>query len=351
MALTNFGGRYYDYSTTNTSFVDVSKKLAEMGVKNNNFMLEVKNPRVHDLDPFSDSLTDEEKMLIMKECTENVFYFLREIVLIKTPGGENVKYQATEAGLTRDHLALNCFDTVVTGTRQTHKTVDLCCFLLWVFLFNTKEDIALVNRNVEVSKDMVSTIMAGVYSNLPAYMKDIFADRGLSQSVCCVGLTNSKITIKEVPLEHGEIILDSERHKEFLKRLDEFSRHLNHPVIVMDDIDYIPNGYRIIKESETVFYHASEKIRYDKKYNVEETKIEKTETGRIYCRALLNTEDSKEPEHKFPTKEEYLNKLDFDRRAVEWDPFYLDVSVEEFKKIMEEEKKIGFNGFIKIKQD
>lgn len=351
MAFVNFDGRYYDYSTSNTSFVEVSRRLAEMGVKNNNFMLEVKNPGVHNLDPFSVSLADEEKILIMKECTENVFYFLREIVLIKAPGGENVRYEATEAGIVRDYLALNCFDTFVTGKRQTHKTVDLCCFLLWVFLFNTKEDIALVNRNVETSKDMVATIMTGIYSNLPVYMKDTFADRGLSHSVCCIGLTNSKITIKEVPLEYGESTLDEEKHKEFLKKLDEFSRHLVHPIIVMDDIDFIPNAYRIIRESESAHAYASEEIRYDKKYNVDETKIEKIETGRIYCRTVLNTVDPDEPERKFPTKEEYQNKLNFDRRAIDWDPFYLDVSIEEFKKMIEEEKKIGYNGFIKINQD
>lgn len=61
----------YDVSTKNKSFLRVSKQLRELGVKNNKFMLQLNNPKLIGVDPRSENLTPEEKILVYEEICTN----------------------------------------------------------------------------------------------------------------------------------------------------------------------------------------------------------------------------------------------------------------------------------------
>lgn len=69
-------------SIVNNSFIKMAQVLKDMHVIHNDFFLKTINEGVDILDPFNPSLSDEEKALVIKECKENIWYFLREIARI-----------------------------------------------------------------------------------------------------------------------------------------------------------------------------------------------------------------------------------------------------------------------------
>lgn len=344
-------GRIYDFGTSNTSFLRVCNMLVSLGVKNHRFMLELKNEDLSGVDPFSVSLSTETKLAIMKECKENIFYFLREVVRIPlTDSGPDMRYEADERNLTQALLATNRFDTLVEGKRQTRKTISTCCILLWIFMFQTNEDMKLMSRSTNVTKNILEIIVR-LYMHLPLYMNSIgIIDNYKTETQIHSEMNRNKMEVISFP--HVEKDPDDETKEELTKkRLDEFCHHITPSVGYYNDFEFIPWCYRVLRETETGFHYASQNIRYGKTYNTEEEKIERVDTGSVYCRLLENTVDPFEPPHVLETKEERMDKLSFERRLIDWDPYYLDLSMEELHCIIDEEVKIGFNGFIRIKRE
>lgn len=54
--------KYYQ-TTMNQSFINIQKQLEDMGIENNKFFMELKNPIIEEksLNPFDPLLTEEEK--------------------------------------------------------------------------------------------------------------------------------------------------------------------------------------------------------------------------------------------------------------------------------------------------
>lgn len=75
-----------DLETKNKSFLNEYIRLANKGVKAD-FLLELKDETIKGLDPYSESLTIEQKIRIYLEIVRNEFYFIREVV--KIPVGLN----------------------------------------------------------------------------------------------------------------------------------------------------------------------------------------------------------------------------------------------------------------------
>jgi hypothetical protein len=61
----------YDINTTNKSFLKAASTLKKMGVKNNKFMLSLYDKSLIGVDPFSDNLTDKQKIAIFREVSLN----------------------------------------------------------------------------------------------------------------------------------------------------------------------------------------------------------------------------------------------------------------------------------------
>ena len=95
----------YDFKTKNTSFIDVQQQLESLGIKNNAFHLILLNPMLQGVDPHSDNLTNEQVMMIIQECKLNIFYYLREVVLVEEQGGGLVHFRMDRGTL----AALYCF--------------------------------------------------------------------------------------------------------------------------------------------------------------------------------------------------------------------------------------------------
>lgn len=149
------------YSTSNTSAIKLSYLLEGMGVVNNKFFLRLDNPKLMDIDPFSDNLTDLEKAMITHEIVNNPWYYFREIVRIPAGGGL-VRFEFHRGDIALIWAVLNDISAFVVWPRQTYKTTTMCCVYSYLFywgsihnkmVFIAHED-AIVKKNLQGVKDI-----------------------------------------------------------------------------------------------------------------------------------------------------------------------------------------------------
>lgn len=84
-----------DLTTKNVSFLKVAEIFRLMGIKNYYFCLQLNNPLLMGVDPYDPNLTDEQKFMVLQECRENFWYFLREVLHLS--GG--IQFQANRANI------------------------------------------------------------------------------------------------------------------------------------------------------------------------------------------------------------------------------------------------------------
>ena len=76
-----------DTKTPNQSFLKLAALYRDMGVEHYYFHLALLQPALQGVDPHDeDNLTLEQKAMILYECDNNPWYYLREIVLVKGAG-------------------------------------------------------------------------------------------------------------------------------------------------------------------------------------------------------------------------------------------------------------------------
>jgi len=157
-------GKYYDFGCRNESFLLTAKELKALGIKNYYFMLRIDNPRVADIDPFKPDITAQEVNALMQECRNNMWFFARTMVRMRTDKG--VVPYGLHRGLA---AALWCFersqDFCLNEPRQTWKTTGtiggpVCWAVqlsknLHVHFFgketdNTKRNLAHLKNNIEL---------------------------------------------------------------------------------------------------------------------------------------------------------------------------------------------------------
>ena len=62
---------YYQRSTSNTSFVEMSNYLKAIGIKNNRFMLSLLDPDLANIDPHDPNISYQYKMKVLAEVRNN----------------------------------------------------------------------------------------------------------------------------------------------------------------------------------------------------------------------------------------------------------------------------------------
>lgn len=72
-----------DLKTTNSSFIRTAEVFRQQGIKNYYFLLQLNNRMLQGVDPYSEDLTNEQKLMIAEECRTNFWYFLREVCRLK----------------------------------------------------------------------------------------------------------------------------------------------------------------------------------------------------------------------------------------------------------------------------
>lgn len=105
--------------TNNKTFLRTAEVFRQMGIKNYYFLLQINNPLIKDLDPWDENLTDEQKMMILNECNENVWYVIREV--IKVNGSS--RFRANRAVISFIWCCLNHLPTTILMPRQSGKFI------------------------------------------------------------------------------------------------------------------------------------------------------------------------------------------------------------------------------------
>lgn len=150
------------FTTKNKSFIRMHLLLKRMGVKNNKFFLALYNPKLMNIDPYSDNLTMEEKLMIAHECKINPWYFLREVCRIPQSGGDPVPFELSRANLALWWCFFNNIDIFLTMPRQLGKTIgtiSLYVYLMYVVAKNSTLGLfarnnKLILSNVQRLKDI-----------------------------------------------------------------------------------------------------------------------------------------------------------------------------------------------------
>lgn len=76
-----------DYLTKNDSFIELAYTLKKEGIKNYDFFLVLFDEDLAGIDPYDENLSDVLKLKVQRECINNYWYYIREIVRIPEAGG------------------------------------------------------------------------------------------------------------------------------------------------------------------------------------------------------------------------------------------------------------------------
>lgn len=161
---------YYQRSTTNKSFVDMSNYLEKIGIKNNRFMLALLDPDLAGVDPHDPNLPLHLKRKVLMECCNNFWYYLREVVRVPAMG-EPSKFILNRGNMAFLWLATMNINTIQIQPRQTGKTIGAAAFYTYVYNFRTTNtQISLLNKEFKDSKENLSRIRA-IRDLLPSYLR------------------------------------------------------------------------------------------------------------------------------------------------------------------------------------
>ena len=155
------GQQYFDFMTTNTSFLKMYRILSRMGIKNNKFFLVITQPELIGVNPHADNLTEEQMLKIAYECKVNPWYIFRSMMRIPETGGAS-PYKLSRANLALTWSILNCVDIMLVMPRQLGKTIGsigITAAIIYALGFHTKmamlaKDDGLRRENVDRLKDI-----------------------------------------------------------------------------------------------------------------------------------------------------------------------------------------------------
>ena len=131
------GDEFYDFGTSNTSFLQVAKDLKTNNIKNYYFHLRLLDPSLVGINPHAPNLPPDLIRRVISECVANPWYFLREVSLIPDEGGPSVRFRLNRAALATIWCFINGINCYLTIARQIGKTKSILAILLWAFLFGT----------------------------------------------------------------------------------------------------------------------------------------------------------------------------------------------------------------------
>lgn len=159
----------HDHDTMNQSFLNVHKDLVFKGVINNDFMLELHNPRLKGVNPFDKELPPEMKRAIVVESIKNFWYFAREVVrwpididgtisMTKLDKGNAVMYWCSLNGIT----------TWRTNIRQTCSDLSVETLMLWMLLTYANHRIDVISGSNDPTGYQMLKVR-NLYKMLPEY--------------------------------------------------------------------------------------------------------------------------------------------------------------------------------------
>lgn len=159
-----------DWKTKNKSFLVVQQQLELLGVKNNAFHLILLNPLLQGVDPHDPNISPEVALMVLEECSLNIFYFLREVVRIPEQGAGTVPFKLDRGTLAALYCFANNINFYLMKPRQTGKSVGICAMLAWAFKFGITNGQFQFSANKEkIGKDNLKRMKTYI-GLLPSYI-------------------------------------------------------------------------------------------------------------------------------------------------------------------------------------
>lgn len=184
------------YNTKNESFKRMVSVYNSMGIKNCFFPLLLLQPELQDVDPHSENLTEEQKILIGLECKYNIWYYLREVVRIPPVAGpEPVCFKANRGNIALSWCFMASVDVALIQPRQTGKSVSTDCLMVWLLFIAL--DNSILNMITKDNKLRTANIerLKKIRDLLPPYLVPKHkADSDNQNEITCKSLNNSYMT-------------------------------------------------------------------------------------------------------------------------------------------------------------
>lgn len=187
----NESGKTYDVETANHSFRIFSERLKSSGIKNWYFPLQINDPSIVYLDTNYPSYDDQEVAEFIKECSENIWYFIREVMEFNPVSATFDKYDDFDVAMKELFLftkGINVFieDDSILCRRMLYE------IMIWLLLFKP----ATLTANIDMGRVKREKEFLSKIQELPKYFmpknNTIF-----SNSIVMDGFVSSKGSISQ----------------------------------------------------------------------------------------------------------------------------------------------------------
>jgi hypothetical protein len=166
-----FPSAMIDYKTTNMTWLRQAQVYRKMGIRNCAFLLALLQPELQGVDPHSETLTEDQKVMIMLECQYNPWYFFREVVRIPPQGGPKaLQFRANRGNIAVFWSYFNNIDCGLIQPRQTGKSVSVDCLMVWLVYVGARNSrINMVTKDDSLRKANVDRLK-GIRGYLPKFL-------------------------------------------------------------------------------------------------------------------------------------------------------------------------------------
>lgn len=247
-------GKYYDFGTNNKSFLQTAFELKELGIKNYYFMLEIKNPRIVDIDPFKKNITEQEVAALMQELKSNIWFYSRTVARIRSDAG--IVHFALHRGLA---AAIWCFehryDLCLNEPRQTWKTSGtIATIAAWAFQLSQNLKMHFFGKESENTKRNLATLKDDI-DLLPEWLqfKRYMGEDGKAKK------TQQSTEILKNKLFNNELIIHpkptSKGHAQGM------ARGASAAMLYFDEIEHTPFFDELLSNSAPAFKTAADNAR------------------------------------------------------------------------------------------
>ena len=159
-------------NTKNKSFVRTAGLYKKMKIKNHSFILALHNPLLEFVDPHDPDITEEQLVMVIEECKENFWYYIREVARLPASSGDEADiFLANRANIGLFWLFWNHIMLMLIQPRQTGKSVStdtLMRYLINISLYNSK--VSLLTKDDKLRVENVLRLKE-IEKILPPYLK------------------------------------------------------------------------------------------------------------------------------------------------------------------------------------
>ena len=240
----------YDINTKNKSFLRVAKMLKDRGVKNNKFMLQLFDSSLVGVDPFDPKLTNAQKIAIFKECSINVWYYMREVVRIPVDGNpEGARYKLNLGNLALSYIKSKNRNQFTILPRQFGKTMGEIIFDTWIMLF------AATNTNIIYSnkerKDSVKNLKSfkDIKESLPQWLTGFISSKDDKDNEEYKLVANRNNTLKAISAANSD------------EQADKLGRGMTTSNIYFDEFAFLARNKIIFLAARPAWVTAADNAR------------------------------------------------------------------------------------------